>query len=121
MTENPKPMSYAEASNTDKNLLRIYVNSVLSAAATSLIADQSLQLKAISLDEPIQKIANDIVAHESDITLASLVDEALAPFKDSVTEDWFVDVRCFLRCRLFGGSVSQCNNECGTEHTLPQE
>lgn len=121
MTENSKPISYAEASDTDKNLLKIYVNSVLSAAAISLMSDQSLQLKKISLDEHIQKIANDLVAHEPDITLASLVDESIAPLNSSVTEDLFGGVACFLKCRLLGGSPSECNNECGTEHAPPQE
>ena len=121
MTENSKPITYAEASDTDKNLLKIYVNSVLCAAASSLMSDKSLQLKRINLDENIQKIANDLVAHEPNTTLASLVDESLAPLNTSVTEGLFGGVTCFLRCRLLGGSPSQCNNECGTEHAPPQE
>jgi hypothetical protein len=121
MTKNSKPITYAEASNTDKNLLRIYINSVLSAAATSLISDQSLQLKEISLDENIQKIANDLVAHEPDMTLDSLISESIAPLKRSITLESFEKVACYMGCVVSGGSNTECNRRCGTTFKEPQE
>jgi hypothetical protein len=114
-------MTYAEASNTDKNLLRIYINSVLSTAATSLISDKSLQLKKISLDENIQKIANDLIANEPDITLDSLVRESLAPLNRSITLESFDKVACYIGCVISGGSNTECNKRCDTTFKEPQE
>jgi hypothetical protein len=121
MSEQSRPNDEAILSDRDRKLLKLYVNSVLSATAISLISDKSLKLKKVNLDEDIQAIVNSIVEDESDTSLAVLLDEALTPLNDSVTKDILKPARCWISCRLSGKSISECNNECGIDWIPPLE
>jgi hypothetical protein len=106
---------FSTLSDANKQLMRIYTNSILASAAASLVLDSSLGLNEVSLDESVYAIINAIQKDKPEVTLRELVDEALLPLQAVISSSDLERAACFYVCRLLGKTVQQCNNECNTE------
>jgi hypothetical protein len=112
---------FSTLSDANKQLMRIYANSILASAAASLVLDSSLGLNEVNLDESVYAIINAIQKDKPEVTLRELVDEALLPLQAVISSEDLLRAGCYYACIASGKTTQECNNKCGTNHKPPLE
>lgn len=99
-------------SNTYGDLTRLYVDSKLSTMALDLIVDRSA--KSSHDLEAVKDVVQQILSANPSLTLTGLVDESLQSLQNNVPDDLLEGARCFIACKISGGTNEKCNEDCKT-------
>lgn len=119
MSEESQSRITEDSLELNKSLKKMYAKSTLLNMVICLLSDTSFKLEKTALVEEAQEVINTVLAENSEVNLTALIDEALTPLKNSVSDDWLGKATCLASCALEGKSMRECNQRCGTNQAPP--